>query len=354
MPTLAVAKNFLFSLLGATYTETQFEALCFEFGVELDDVTSAREMFIREHGAGKDVVDKAAALSDEVIYKIDTPANRYDLLSAEGMSIALKVFKGMMAAPRFVVLNRASPLYKVAVDRNIKGVRDFVVCAVLKDIRFNPNSYNSFIDFQEKLHSGLARRRTLASVGTHDMKKLNMSKIQYTVTPKEQISFVPLNQTKELNCAGDGLEQYYKDDRHIGKFVPLIAKLPGYPTIRDGSGTLMSLPPIINSDFSKISIDTTDVFIECTAPDHHKASVLVNQMVCAFSAYCKNPFTVEAVEVVYEGGATEVTPNLDTREMTVDLETVNKRVGIALTTADECAALLNKMCLYASRSMRGW
>ena len=351
MPTLAVAKNFLFSLLGTTYTEPQFEALCFEFGVELDDVTSAREMFIREHGTGKDVAEKAASLSDEVIYKIDTPANRYDLLSAEGMSLALKVFKGAMITPRFNVLNRSNPLYKMYVDSSIKGVRDFVVCAVLKDIRFNTNSYNSFIDFQEKLHSGLARRRTLASVGTHDMRKLDVSKLRYTVQPKEAISFVPLNQTRILNCAGDGLEQYYKDDRHIGKFVPLISKLPGYPTILDGSGTLMSLPPIINSDFSKISIDTTDVFIECTAPDHHKASVLVNQIVCAFSAYCKNPFTVEAVEVIYEGAkpTREVTPNLDTREMTVDLQTVNQRVGINLATAEDCASLLNKMCLYATK-----
>ena len=30
-------------------------------------------------------------------------------------------------------------------------------------------SYDSFIDLQDKLHQNLARRRTLASIGTHDL-----------------------------------------------------------------------------------------------------------------------------------------------------------------------------------------
>lgn len=343
MPTLAVARDFLFKLIGKSYSEKQFEDLCFEFGVELDDVTSEKEMYVREHGTEQ----SSKALSEEVIYKIDTPANRYDLLSAEGMSLALKVFLGTMATPKFRVLNHSNPLYKMTVDKSVKNVRDFVVCAVLKNVSFTSESYNSFIDFQEKLHSGLARKRTLASVGTHDLDKLgNCTDFSYRLTPKEQIKFVPLNQTRVLDCAGDGLEAYYKDDRHISKFVPLISSLSSYPSIWDHSGNLMSLPPIINSDFSKISQQTRNIFIECTAPDHHKASVLVNQIVCAFSSYCEDPFTVEAVKVVYDDRS-EVTPLLDVREMTVDVPLVNRRVGIDLKSSADCAALLKKMFLYA-------
>ena len=39
--------------------------------------------------------------SDEVIYKIDIPANRYDLLCAEGISRALNVFRGTTPTPTF-------------------------------------------------------------------------------------------------------------------------------------------------------------------------------------------------------------------------------------------------------------
>ena len=42
----------------------------------------------KETGGGKD-------LSDDVIYKIDISANRYDLLCVEGLAQAFRVFLGM-------------------------------------------------------------------------------------------------------------------------------------------------------------------------------------------------------------------------------------------------------------------
>lgn len=354
MPTLAIARDFLFRLLDKTFTQDEFENLCFEFGVELDDVTSEREMFLKEQQGptGKGAVDKKKleGMKDEVIYKIDTPANRYDLLSAEGMAIALRVFLGSLAVP---VLRRLPAKHTMTVKESVKGVRDFVVCAVLRDVTFTPESYQSFIDFQEKLHSGLARRRTLASVGTHDLDKVTPN-FSYQAVPKEEITFSPLNQNgRVLHCAGNGLAEFYALDRNVSKFVPLLANFDKYPTITDASGTILSLPPIINSDFSKISADTKNIFIECTAPDHHKAHVLVNQIVSAFSLYCKNPFEVEGVDVVYEGAGMsvlgrvlqqETTPNVAPNEMVIDVATVNSRVGIDPSIdAPAIAKLLRRM-----------
>jgi len=48
----------------------------------------------------------------------------------------------------------------------------------------------------------------------------------------------------------------------------------------------------------QISLNTRDVFIECTATDLTKAKVVLNTMVCMFSEYCSKPFEVEPVEVV--------------------------------------------------------
>eukprot|EP00796_Vickermania_ingenoplastis_P004059 gene4059-2909_t len=356
MPTLAVAKKFLCNLIGKSFTDTEFENLCFDFGIELDDITSEREMFMREQGAAVDCekrtgVVAAEKLSDEVLYKIDTPANRYDLLSAEGMSLALRVFLGLLPMPRFTVLNKMKPLYTMTVEKKVKSIRPYVVCAVLKNISFNDYSYNSFIDLQEKLHSGLARRRTLASVGTHDLDKINMSSFLYTALPKEKISFIPLRQTKVMNCAGDGLAQFFAEDRHIGKYVPLISSFPDYPVIMDGAGQqVLSLPPIINSSYSAISKATKNIFIECTATDHRKAQVLVNQMVCAFSMYCENPFSVEAVQVNYEetcedGTKTEVCPPMNPFDMEMDVSRTKQRLGVDVGSAEDCANLLKKMML---------
>ena len=97
----------LFAALGKTYTEEEFDELCFEFGIELDEVTSEREMNSKFLGdkAGETSSESA---SDEVIYKIDIPANRYDLLCHEGISKALNVFLGRCPSPTFRLIEPAN------------------------------------------------------------------------------------------------------------------------------------------------------------------------------------------------------------------------------------------------------
>lgn len=43
---------------------------------------------------------------------------------------------------------------------------------------------------------------------------------------------------------------------------------------------------------AQISLNTRDVFIECTATDLTKAKVVLNTVVCMFSEYCSQPFVV--------------------------------------------------------------
>ena len=57
---------------------------------------------------------------------------------------------------------------------------------------------------------------------------------------------------------------------------------------------VLSLPPIINGDHSKIKLETHNVFIECTATDLTKANVVLNTMLTMFSQYCAEPFTYAA------------------------------------------------------------
>ena len=60
MPTDGLKRDLLFSALGQTFTEDQFDELCFEFGLELDEVV-------------KETNDEG---KEEVVYKIDIGANR--------------------------------------------------------------------------------------------------------------------------------------------------------------------------------------------------------------------------------------------------------------------------------------
>lgn len=40
MPNITVIRDQLFEAIGRTYTEHEFDELCFEFGVEVDDVAT--------------------------------------------------------------------------------------------------------------------------------------------------------------------------------------------------------------------------------------------------------------------------------------------------------------------------
>ncbi|KAF9437044.1 phenylalanine--tRNA ligase subunit beta [Entomortierella beljakovae] len=343
MPTVSVDKEELYKALGRQYTFDEFMDLCFNFGIELEEDTSAKELAIREVGANK--VDDS--VSDRPILKIDIPANRYDLLCYEGIARSLLIFQGKAEPPIYKIVNppNGQPLQKLTVKSETSLIRPFAVAAVLRNIKFTDHNYKNFIDLQDKLHMNICRRRTLVAIGTHDLDTLK-GPFTYEALPPKDIQFVPLNQEKSMN--GEELMAFYESDKHLGKFLPIIRDSPVYPVIYDSNRQVLSLPPIINSNHSKITLDTKNVFIECTATDLTKAKIVLNTMVTMFSEYCAEPFTVEPVEITYEDGRQPVglTPILSPRTATAKIDYINSCTGLDLSPEAICD-LLNKMSLKA-------
>ena len=54
---------------------------------------------------------------------------------------------------------------------------------------------------------------------------------------------------------------------------------------------MLSFPPIINSEHTKITVNTRNIFIDLTATDQTKLNVVTNIMITMFSEYCEDPFT---------------------------------------------------------------
>jgi phenylalanyl-tRNA synthetase beta chain len=63
-------------------------------------------------------------------------------------------------------------------------------------------------------------------------------------------------------------------DSHLRHYLPIIRDSSVYPVIKDSNGVVLSMPPIINGEHSKITLDTKNVFIECTATDLTKVNCL--------------------------------------------------------------------------------
>jgi phenylalanyl-tRNA synthetase beta chain len=342
MPTLNVNRDLLFSRIGKTFSDEQFDELCFQFGIELDEITSERQQVAREQGALA-----AKDLSDDVIYKIELPANRYDLMSLDGLARAVKSYLGDGSeGARFVDYPLAPATTKLTVKKSVKQVRPYAVAAILRDITFTQQVYDGFIELQDKLHNGIGRKRTIVSMGTHDLDTISGPFTYEAVAPQE-IHFCPLNQTKEMS--GVELMQFYEHDLKLKKFLPIIRDSPVYPVILDSKRTVCSLPPIINSDHSKIKLSTKNVFVEVTGTDLNKLNVALNVICTSFVGYCGQP--IEAVEVVYEDQDNTVvmtTPDMSSRTETVTVEYINRCVGVQFT-ADQVVSLLVKMMLPAKK-----
>lgn len=324
MPTVSVGKELIFDAIGQRFSDEEFGQLCFDFGVELDEVTSEKEMVEKEKG------DEAAkGLSEEVLYKIDVPANRYDILCLEGIARAFRIYLEKEPTTVYDVVQPAKKI-TMTVQPQTDPIRPFVVCAVLRNITFTEERYKSFIDLQDKLHQNIGRRRTLIAIGTHDLDTLHPP-FTYEACPQKDIRFKALTEEKEM--AVDELFHYYKNKKencHLKEFLHITENSPVHPVIYDSKRTVLSLPPIINGEHSKIKLETKNVFIECTGVDMTKLNIVLNMMISMFSQYCAKPFNVESCDVLYPDGRKESFPQMEDKVFTASPEYINRLIGIEM------------------------
>jgi phenylalanyl-tRNA synthetase beta chain len=316
----------------------EFEELCFEFGIELDEDTENQERPIVN---GK---------QEPAQLKIEIPANRYDMLCFEGIALMLNIFRGKQAFPNYrLVAPKSGKVETITVHPDTLKVRPFVSGSILRNIKFTPEAYDSFISLQDKLHQNLARQRTLVAIGTHDLDTIK-GPFTYEALPPKDIKFVPLNQQKEMNA--EEMMTFYENDKHLGKYLHIIRDKPVYPVIYDSHRIVCSIPPIINGDHSKISLKTTNVFIEMTGTDRTKLEIVNNIMVSMFSQYCSEPFTIEPVKIISEhNGETRQTPDLTPRIAEAEVNYINSCCGLEASPQHICD-LLKKMCLSAKPSSK--
>lgn len=88
---------------------------------------------------------------------------------------------------------------KLVIMPETANVRPFAVAAVLKDVKFDKDVYNSFIELQDKLHQNICRKRSLVAIGTHDYDTIK-GPFTYDAKSPKDIKFVPLNQEKEYTA----------------------------------------------------------------------------------------------------------------------------------------------------------
>ncbi|KAJ1422721.1 hypothetical protein B484DRAFT_398953 [Ochromonadaceae sp. CCMP2298] len=328
MPNITLIRDHLFEAIGRTYTDEEFDELCFEFGVEVDGVETEVVEFTGD-----------GSKEEHVVYIIAIPANRYDLLCMEGFTRAIRIFLGLEKSPTYRTVGTPQESLTMHVEPATSQIRPFVVCAVLRGVTFDKKVYKSFIDLQEKLHQNVCRRRTYVAIGTHDLDTLQ-GPFRYKAQAPADINFVPLTENAGKSYGGKELLDFYRSDpstKHLKPYTDIIYESPVYPVLYDSTGRVLSMPPIINGKHSRIQMHTKNVFIECTGTDLTKCNIVLDTVVTMFAEHCAEPFTVEPVKVVYEAtGETHITPLLSRRTCDTPLKDITSIVGVDIPPEEIC------------------
>jgi len=260
---------------------------------------------------------------DRDLLKVDIKdTNRPDLWSAEGIARELK---GRLTS------EKGLPKYKiekseivVEVDKKVSKVRPLTVCAVAKNLKMSDAMLSQMIQLQEKVAGTFGRGRKEIAIGVYDLSRIK-SPIQYT-TAKLDKKFVPLDFEEEMSIK-EILEKHPKGK----EFGHLVEGMKEIPIFIDSAGEVLSIPPIINSNYTgKVTEETREVFIECSGFNFKFLMPALNVLVAAL---IDRGAKVEAVKVVYPEKVIW-TPDLTPKKTSVDVDFVNEVSGLKLSSKE--------------------
>ena len=263
--------------------------------------------------------------------QIEIYPNRPDLLSYHGFKRAFLAFIDKKTGLQKYKIEKSD--YKVFVDSSLKDIRPYTACAVVKNLKFDSEKIKEIIEIQEKLHMTIGRKRKKLAIGIYPMDKIKFP-ITFKALEPDKIKFMPLDSDREMS----GLEIL---QRHpTGKeYAPLLAGKAKFPIFIDSNKNILSMPPIINShQTGKVTEKTKDIFIECSGFDLNTLNKCLNILV---STLADMGGSIHEIEVDY-GKEKKISPSFESEKMGINIENVNKLLGLTLKES-EIKKLLERM-----------
>ena len=248
--------------------------------------------------------------------------NRPDLYSTEGVARAIKGFMDIETGLR--EFSTSSSGITITRDSDIKNIRPYLACAVVRGMQFNSRSIESLMALQESLHWAVGRNRKKVSIGVHDMGNLTPP-FKY-IAQDPDFKFTPLDFTEPLSMR-DILEKHPKGI----KFANLLEKFEKYPLILDANNNVLSFPPIINGELTKVTQRTTDLFIEVTGLDP-AVSIALNIVVASLA---ERGGMIESVLIDGKIKTPDISPGI----MELKNEEVEELLGFKLTNEEIITSL---------------
>ena len=267
---------------------------------------------------------------DDEEIKVEFFPNRPDNLSVEGVARSFKGFIGQeIGLPDYPVVSSNE---EVIVEAEVAEIRPYIAFAKIDNVDFTGDKLKYIMDFQENLHWVIGRDRKKVAIGIHNADVVN-APFKYIATPKDANAFVPLEKDTEMTP-----EEVLTEHDKGKDYAHLIEDFEKYPLILDKDDQVLSMPPIINGELTKIKEDTKNIIVDVTGTDERAVNQALN-IIC--SSFAEVGGQIKSMEVKYED-KTIVSPDLTPQEMNVHVDTANELIGGTSLTAEDIKGLLLK------------
>lgn len=189
-----------------------------------------------------------------------------------------------------IVVRKCDESLKIVYDPSVKSVREHILCCVIANVHLSAPALKEFLQFQTKLHDGVCKKRELATIATHDLDLLPTKSLRYAAKSKNEIKIQPLGRPKVItaseyyNKLKDEAEMIRKEKKRsqysgIHKFLHLLDNQENFAFFETDTGTALSLPPLTNSDVTKLSINTKRILVEVTSSNNAGiCGIVMNQL----------------------------------------------------------------------------
>jgi len=259
--------------------------------------------------------------------KVEFNPNRVDFCSYAGVA---RAFRGLMGwetgLPKYEVKDGKTLL---KISRAVSGIRPYMLAAVVHNPKLDEEAIVDLMEMQEDLHWGIGRNRKKASIGVHNLDGVKPP-FTFTAVEPDKASFVPLDRTKEMSLR----EILEKHDKGMA-YRHLVDWAPKYPLLIDKDEKVLSMPPIINGELTRVTSKTTNLFLDVTGTDYAAVERSLNVLATALADMGG---TIENVRVKYPD-RTVVSPDLTPQKMKLRTKYANELLGLKLSEAQVAESL---------------
>ncbi len=292
--------------------------------------------------------DELGDLGLSQVVRLDMLAVRPDIFDPGGMARYIRGYLGIQTGLPEYVLSAAK--IKVQVDPalfNDDSRRPYIACAVVRNVKLDSATIKMVMNLQEDLHWALGRDRKLASIGVYDLDTLAGDVYHYDAVDPDGLQFVPLGYSPSDPDALLTPRRILEEHKTGQAYAHLLTPLKKYPLLRDGEGTVLSMPPIINSEATRVTMDSKQFFIDVTGLSQRTVDRALNIMVTSLKEIMPQ-IEVECVMIETRRSATDaatdirITPDLTPAEMMLDVKEAADTIGAEFNAA-QLAELLESM-----------